>query len=62
MLSIKFCTKKSEAQLSISSMAGATGLQILSSMKYYTVLKWESRFTLWLDAAINTHYIKKGFK
>ncbi len=31
-------------------------------LKYYNVRKWESRFTLGLDAAENTHYIQKCFK
>ncbi len=31
-------------------------------VNYYNVLKWESRFTLKLKAAINTDYIKEFFK
>ncbi len=48
--------------MSISPMSGARGLQRLSSLKYYNVLKWEKRFTLKLDAAKNTHFLKKDFK
>ncbi len=38
------------------------GLQKLLSLKYYNAQKWESRFTLELNAAKNMHYIKKCFK
>ncbi len=31
-------------------------------LKYYNVQKRGSRFTLWLDAEENTHYIQKCFK
>ncbi len=31
-------------------------------LKYYNVQKWGSRFTLEMDAAENTHYIKKCIK
>ncbi len=48
--------------MSISYTSGVTGLQILLSFKYYSVQEWESRFTLGLDAAKNTHYIQKCFK
>ncbi len=33
-----------------------------SYLKYYNIVKWESRFTLGLDAAKITDYIKKFFK
>ncbi len=46
----------------ISPESGVGGLQRLSSLKYYCVLKWESRFTLGVDAAKNTHCIKKCSK
>ncbi len=39
--------------------SGAQELQRLTCLKYYNVLKWESRFTLGLNAAKNTDYIKK---
>ncbi len=38
------------------------GLQWLSVLKYYIVLKRESRINLGLEIAKNTHYIKKFFK
>ncbi len=38
------------------------GLQRLPYLKYYNVLKWESKFTFGLNTAKNTHYIKKSFK
>ncbi len=60
-LSIEFCTKNQWAHMSISPTNEARWLQRLSSSKY-NVLKWESRFTLGLDAAKNIHYIKKCFK
>ncbi len=34
----------------------------LTCLKYYNEMKWESRFTLGLNAAKNTDYIKKHFK
>ncbi len=48
--------------MSVFPRSGATGLQKLSSLIYYNVLKREMRFTLKLDAAKNTHYIKTCFK
>ncbi len=41
---------------------GVRGLQRLPSLKYYNVLRRESRFSLELKAAKNKHYIKKCFK
>ncbi len=46
--------------MSILPRSGARRLQRLSSLKYYNTLKWENRFTLGLDTAKNTHYIKKS--
>ncbi len=40
----------------------ANGFQRLPSLKYYDALKWESIFTLELDAAKITDYIKKRIK
>ncbi len=42
--------------------SGVRELQKLLSSKYYYVLKWESRFTLKLDAAKNMHYVKNFLK
>ncbi len=55
--------KKVSGRMSVSHRSGAKRKQRLQSLKYYyNVLKWESRFTLGLDAAKNTHYIKTCFK
>ncbi len=48
--------------LCISFQSGARRLEGFPSSKYYNVQKWESRFTLRLDVAKNTHYIRKRFK
>ncbi len=48
--------------MSVFPKNGARGLQRLSSLKHYNILKREKRFTLKLDAAKNTHYIKKCYK
>ncbi len=48
--------------MSISPRSGARGLERFPSLKYYNVLKRESRFNLGLNAVKNTHYIKKCFK
>ncbi len=45
--------------MSISPRSGAWALWRLPSLKYNNVPKRESRFTLGLDAAKNTRYIKK---
>ncbi len=46
--------------MSISLRSGAMELQKLICLKYYNELKLESRFTLWLNTAKNTHYIKNA--
>ncbi len=49
--------------ISISRRSRGRGLQRLSFLKYYyNVLEWESRFTLEMDAAKITDYIRKFFK
>ncbi len=48
--------------MSISLRGGARRLQRLPSLKYYYLLKWGSKFTLEINAAKNTHCIKKCFK
>ncbi len=48
--------------ISISPRSGARGLQKLSFLKYYNVLEWESGFTLGLNAAENTDYIKMSLR
>ncbi len=42
--------------------SGARGPQTLTCLKYYNILKWESKFTLGLKTAKNINYIKKCFK
>ncbi len=51
--------------MSISShppSSGARGLEKLASSKYYSVLKWQIIFILGLNAAKNTHHLKKKLK
>ncbi len=48
--------------MSISPRSGAWRLQRLICLKYYNVLKKESKFTLRLNAAESTDYIKKFLK
>ncbi len=48
-----------ELPMSISPMSGVRELQRSVYLKSYNVQKWEIRFTLGLNAAKNTHYIKK---
>ncbi len=42
-------------------MTCKTTAQNVQFLKYHNVEKWKSRFTLGLDAAENTHRIKKRF-
>ncbi len=46
----------------ISTRSGARGDPKIDLFKYYNVLQWESRFTLGLNTAKNTDYMKKCFK
>ncbi len=60
-LRIEFCTKNSAnayVYLPTEVELGAPKI----CLKSYNVQKWEIRFTLRLNAATNTHYIKKSFK
>ncbi len=41
-------------------MSGARRLQRSVCLKLYNVQKWEIGFTFGLNAAKNTHYVKKG--
>ncbi len=50
------------AHMSISLGNEVRGLQRLPSLKYYNVQKWESRFSLGLNAAKSTDYMRKCFK
>ncbi len=59
---LNFVQKSKWVHMSISPKRGVKDLQRLISFKCYKVLKWESRFTLGLNAAKNTDYIKKSFK
>ncbi len=48
--------------MSISPQSGGRRFERYASLKYYNVEKGKSRFTLELDAAENTHCIKKRFE
>ncbi len=48
--------------MSVSTQSGARGFQRLVCFKYYNVLKLEIRFTLGLNTAENTDYMKKRYK
>ncbi len=54
---LNFVQKSQRVHMSISVRSGARGLERLPSFKYYNVQKLESRFTLGLIGAKNTHYI-----
>ncbi len=56
---LNFIQKSQWAHMSISPKCGARELERLICIKYYIVLKWESRFTFWPDAAKITDYIRK---
>ncbi len=60
-LSIKFHTKKSVGACVYLPQECNYGAPKIS-LKYYIVLKRESRFNLELETAKNTHYIKKCLK
>ncbi len=47
--------------MSVSSLSGARGLQRIIWLKY-SVLKQQNAFNLGLNAAENTHPIKKSFR
>ncbi len=46
----------------VSPRSGARGLQRFPYLKNYEIQKQESRFTLGLNAAKNTHYFQDCFK
>ncbi len=48
--------------MSIYPQSGAGGIETFSSLKNNNMQKWESRYSLGLDAAKNTHRIEKRFK
>ncbi len=48
--------------MSFYTKSGARRLKRLICFKYYTVLKWESRFNYKIDAAKITDYIRKQYK
>ncbi len=64
LLDIEFYNKKSQcAQMFTYPGSGAKGLQRLQFWNTrYNVQKWESKFTLAIDAAENTHDTKKFLK
>ncbi len=59
---LNFVQKIQWMHMFISIRSGAWGLERLTCFKYHIVLKWESRFTLRLNAAKITDCIKKLFK
>ncbi len=59
---LNFVQRSPRAHMSISPMGGAMGLQRSVCLKCYNAQKREIRFTLGLNAAKNTHYMKKGFE
>ncbi len=61
-LELNFIQKSPGAHLSISHRRGGRGLQRSICLKSYNVQKWKIRFTLLLNAAKNTHDIKKKLK
>ncbi len=50
-LELNFLHKTQWNHMSLSSRSGARGLERLPWLKYYNVMKWESRFTLRLNTA-----------
>ncbi len=48
--------------MSISSWSEARAIERLIYLKYYFLLKRQNTFNLGLNAAKNTHQIKKKFK
>ncbi len=48
--------------MSISNTSGARGSKDQLCLKFYYVQNWEIRFTLGLNAAKNTHFMKKNFE
>ncbi len=61
-LEFNFVQKSQRMHMSISPIRGARGLQRSVCLKSYYVQKWEIRFTLWLNAAKNMHYMKKKLR
>ncbi len=55
-----FTQKSSRAHMSISPTSGARGLQRSICLKSYNVQKQEIRFTLRLNTAKNTYFMKKA--
>ncbi len=56
-LELNFLQKSQRTHITIYLNSTARKLQRLSWFKYYTVLKWESRFTLRLNDTKITDYI-----
>ncbi len=55
---LNFVQRSPPAHMSISPTSGARGSKDQVCLKSYNVQKREIRFTLGLDAAKNTHYMK----
>ncbi len=61
-LELNFIQESLPAQTSISPQCGASGLKRYIYLKYYFVQKRKNTFNLGLNAAKNTHQIKKSFR
>ncbi len=59
---MKFPAKNSMGSYVYLPQKWSQGAPKIACLKYYNVLEWESRFTLGLNAAKNTDYIKKCFE
>ncbi len=58
---LNFVPKSSQAHMCIPPQSGARELQRSVCLKSYNVQKWGKRFTLGLNTAKNTHYVKTIF-
>ncbi len=59
---LNFVGESQWAYMSTPPRSGAGGLERLPSLKHYNALKQNNTFTLELNTAKNTHYIKKCLK
>ncbi len=59
---LNFVQESQWAYMSISPRKGGRGLERLPSLRHYNALKQNGTLTSELNAAKNTHYIKKCFK
>ncbi len=59
---LNFLQKTQWKRMCISPRSGVRALQRLICLKYYNILKLESRFTLELNSVKNTNYMIKSFQ